>query len=322
MEPGETIELTVEAPAGDILGFLADALPQLPLNVLRRIVARGRVVVEGRRVDHLFEPQAGQTLTLQMPEHAVVQFRPEPLGLEVLYEDEGTLAINKPSGLTVIPGPGTLEARFINGLLHYVRTESPLPAKRIYVVHRLDKETSGVVLVAKTVHLARHLSACFEDRRVRKIYWAVVRGQVAQDEGEVDRPLAQHNRGRMRLRDRRGKPSQSSYRVLERYRSHTFVEVRPHTGRQHQVRLHMSAIGHPLAVDRLYGGAEALYLSEIKPGYRPKAKQPERPIIDRLTLHAQRVEVDLPDGSPLVVEAPLPKDLERLFRSLRKYARK
>jgi 23S rRNA pseudouridine955/2504/2580 synthase/23S rRNA pseudouridine1911/1915/1917 synthase len=157
---------------------------------------------------------------------------------------------------------------------------------------------------------------------VRKVYLAVVRGRVAQDEGEVDRSIAQHTRGRMRLRDRRGKPSQSSYRVLERFRSHTLVEVRPHTGRQHQVRLHMSAIGHPLAVDPLYGGAEALYLSEIKPGYRPKADRPEPPIIDRLTLHALGLELELPDGSPLVVEAPLPKDLERLLRSLRKYAQK
>jgi RluA family pseudouridine synthase len=322
MQPGETIQLTVEEPASDVLSYLADALPLLPLNVLRRLVARGGVECEGRRVDHRFEPQVGQTLTVTMPDHPVVQFRPEPLDLEVLYEDEGTLAVSKPAGLGVIPDPGSLEARFINGLLHYVRTESPLPAGRIYVVHRLDKDTSGAVVVAKTLPLARHLSTCFEERRVRKVYLAVVRGQVAQDEGEVNRSIAQHTRGRMRLRDRRGKPSQSSYRVLERFRRHTLVEVRPHTGRQHQVRLHMSAIGHPLAVDPLYGGAEAVYLSEIKSDYRPKAGRPERPIIDRLTLHALGLELDLPDGSPLAVEAPLPKDLERLLRSLRKYAQK
>ena len=144
----------------------------------------------------------------------------------------------------------------------------------MHVVHRLDKDTTGVVLAAKDVATARHLCERFERREVLKLYLGVVRGEVAEDEGDVDRAIAQHTRGRMRLRERRGRSAQSHYRVVERFRGFTLVEVQPHTGRQHQVRLHLSAIGHSLAVDRLYGGQEAVCLSELKQGYRPKAGQP------------------------------------------------
>jgi RluA family pseudouridine synthase len=260
-------------------------------------------------------------VALFLPDTPIVQYEPAKMPLEVLYEDEGVLAVNKPAGLTVVPDPASLDATLLNGLLYHVRHESPSPCERVHVVHRLDRETSGVLLVAKTVAAARHLSERFERREVMKQYLAVVRGEVAADEGEVDLPIAQGTRGRMRLRARRGRPAQSAYRVLERFRGFTLVEARPLTGRQHQVRLHLSGIGHPLAVDRLYGGREALYLSEIKPGYRPKEGRPEPPLMGRLTLHARRIEVALPDGRPLVAEAPIPADFDRLLRTLRKYAR-
>jgi len=239
--------------------------------------------------------------------------------VEVLYEDAHVLAVNKPSGLGVIPDPGSVEARLLNGLLYYAQHESPFPCERIHVVHRLDKETSGALLVAKDVASARYLSERFERREVAKLYLALVRGDLLEDEGEVDLPIAQGSRGRMRLRERRGRPALSRYQVVERFRGFSLVHVEPRTGRQHQVRLHMSGIGHPLAVDRLYGGNEALYLSELKRGYRRKGERPEAPVIDRLTLHALRIEVDMADGTRLVAEAPLPADFERLLRVLRKY---
>jgi len=316
----EPIRVQVEQPCGDLLEFLAVELPSLTLNQLRRLIAHGAVEVDGRRVDHLHVPQPGETVTLRLPETPIVEYRPEKMPVEVLYEDAGILAVNKPAGLNVIPEPNTLDARFLNGLLYYVQNDSPTPCGRVHVVHRLDKETSGVLLVAKNVAAARYLSERFEHREVTKHYLAVVRGEVAGDEGEVDLPIAQGTRGRMRLRGRRGRPAHSRYRVLERFRDLTLVEVQPLTGRQHQVRLHMSGIGHPVAVDPLYGGKPALYLSEIKPGYRKKEDRPEPPLMDRLTLHARRIEVKLADGSLLVAEAPLPTDFERLLHTLRKYA--
>jgi len=316
----EIIELQVEDECADVLEFLAPALPTLPLNALRRLVARGHCRVDGKRVDHLCRPRRGQTVTLELPETPIVRYKPEKMDLDVLYEDAHALAINKPPGISVIPDPTSLDARLINGMLYYVQNESRFPSQRIHIVHRLDKDTTGALLVAKDVAMARHLSTAFEERRVLKLYQAVVRGEVATEEGEVDLPIAQDTRGRMRIRARKGRPAQSRYRVAERFRGFTLVEVRPLTGRQHQVRLHLSGIGHPLAVDPLYGGKEAVYLSELKRGYRRKADRPESPIIARLTLHASRLELDLPADERLVVDAPPPRDFERLLATLRKYA--
>jgi len=316
----ETTTLQVDAAWPDIIEFLAAALPMYPMNVIRRVVARGDVAVDGKRIDHSFVPEAGQTVVVTVPEEPIVVFEPTPLPLEVLHEDAHVLVVNKQAGLSVVPDPSSLECKFINGLLHYVRNESAMPCQRIHVVHRLDKGTSGALVVAKDVATARHLSERFEQRQVLKLYLGLVRGEVAEEEGDVDRAIAQHTRGRMRLRERRGRAAQSHYRVVERFRGYTLMVVQPHTGRQHQVRLHMSAIGHPLAVDKLYGGQDAIRLSEIKPGYRPKANRPETPLMDRLTLHARHLELDLADGTRLVVDAPLPDDFERLLRALRKYA--
>ena len=317
---GDTIELVVDDTYQGIVEFLAMSLPTLPLSRIRRLVAHGHATVEGRRVDHLCVPQVGQRVVLSLPDAPFVRYEPKKLDFEVLYEDEHVLAIDKPAGVAVIPGAGTLEATLINGLLWHVQHESPSPCRRVYVIHRLDKNTTGVLLVGKDVETARHLSACFEERRVAKHYLAVVRGEMPPGEGEVDLPIASSaTRGRMRVRGGEGRPAQSRYRVVECFRGYTLVDVQPHTGRQHQVRVHLASLGHPLAVDPLYGGADAVHLSEIKPGYRRKADRPEAPLMARLTLHAHRVEVTLADGSPLAVEAPLPADFERLLRSLRKY---
>jgi len=314
------IELEVDDAYEGIIEFLATALPSLPLTRIRRLVAHGHATVGGRRVDHRCVPQPGQAVALDVPDTPIVRYEPARLDFDVLYEDAHVLAINKPAGVGVIPAPGTLDATLINGLLWHVQHESPSPCRRVFVIHRLDRDTTGVLLVGKDLPAARHLSAAFEERRVAKRYLALVRGEVGEEEGEMDMPIAAASRGKMRLRRREGRPAKSHYRVLERFRGFTLVEVRPLTGRQHQVRLHLAGIGHPLAVDPLYGGAAALFLSEIKPGYRRKEDRPEPPLMPRLTLHASRLELTLADNTPLAVEAPLPADFERLLRALRKYA--
>jgi 23S rRNA pseudouridine955/2504/2580 synthase/23S rRNA pseudouridine1911/1915/1917 synthase len=317
----ESIELTVERPAPNIVDALTEALPTLPIGVIRRAVASGRVTVNGSRVAHDHAPQPGQRVVLTLPDQPIVRFQPQPLDdLEVLYEDAETLAINKPVGLSPMPDPTSREARLINGLLHYAQNDSPLPCSRIYIVHRLDKDTSGALLFAKSPDAARHYSSLFEERQVEKHYLGLVQGELPSDHGEVDAPIAQGTRGRMRLRERRGKRAVSRWSVTERFRGFTLLHLQPLTGRKHQLRLHCSSLRHPLAVDPLYGGRDALFLSEIKRDYRPKADRPEPPLIDRLTLHASRLALTRPDGTPLAIDAPLPDDIDRLLRTLRKYA--
>ncbi len=319
MEPGRLIELTVERQCESILEFLASELSLLPLNVIRRALARGLVTADGKRVDHRYAPRPGQRVAVRLPEEPIVVYRPRAMDLEVLAEDEHLVAINKPAGVCVIPDAATQEPTLINGLLHYVQRQSLLPCRRVYVVHRLDRDTTGALVFAKDVATARHLSTCFEERRVAKRYLAVVLGEVADDEGEVDLPLAPHSRGRMKVAERRGRPAITRYRVRERFQGYSLLEVEPLTGRQHQVRVHLSAIGHPLAVEPVYGGKDGIYLSELKRNYRRKPGRPERPIIARLTLHASGLEFPAADGTVRRVEAELPKDLERLVRCLRKY---
>jgi 23S rRNA pseudouridine1911/1915/1917 synthase len=316
----EAFQLEVDGEYRDIVEFLESALPMLPLTRIRHLVARGHAEVDGHRVDHQCVPQPGQNVTLSLPDTPIVRYEPREMDLEVLYEDAHLLVINKPAGVGVIPDPCTLDAKLINGLLYHIQRNSPFPCPRVHVVHRLDKDTTGALMVAKDLPTARHVSACFAERRVEKRYLALVRGEVAVEEGEIDLPIAQGTGGKMRLRGERGRPAESHYRVLERFRGYSLVEVRPLTGRQHQVRLHLAGIGHPVAVDPLYGGKEALYLSEIKPGYHRKEERPEAPLMGRLTLHAAHVGLDLADGTRLAVDAPLPPDFERLLRVLRKYA--
>jgi len=319
MELKSPIELTVQRPYESVFELLATELPLLPLNVIRRALARGFVTADGKRVDHRYVPRPGQRVAMKLPDGPVVLYRPKKLDLEVLAEDEHILAINKPAGLCVIPDAATQEPTLINGLLHYVQRESPFPSQRVYVVHRLDRDTTGALVFAKDAATARHLSTCFEERRVAKRYLAVVLGEVADEEGEVNLPIAPHSRGRMKVAERKGRPAATRYRVRERFRGYTLLEVEPLTGRQHQVRVHLSAVGHPLAVEPVYGGKDAVYLSELKKNYRRKPDRPEPPIISRLTLHASRLELPLPDGGTMTVEAGLPKDLERLLRCLRKH---
>jgi len=233
---------------------------------------------------------------------------------EILFEDDAVLAVFKPPRWVVIPDHWDLGRPSLISILQKTRPE------KLYVVHRLDAGTSGAVLFAKTEQAHRLLCEQFERRLVMKTYSAVVEGEVEQD-GLVDLPLAEDPRkkGRMVVSDQ-GKPCATEFQVAERFRGFTLLGVSPKTGRTHQIRVHLSAIGHALVVDPDYGGREAFYLSEIKRGYKHKTDEPDRPLISRLTLHAAEIRFTHPDsGSEMEVKAGLPKDMRALLHALRKY---
>lgn len=233
----------------------------------------------------------------------------------LLYEDEQILVVNKPPGLLTIPDCtggresllGLLERRF----------------GKVFVVHRLDRETSGVLCFARNVEAHRHLSMQFERHTSDKFYLALVDGVLHHDEGEIDKPIGEHPTipGRMTVANS-GKPSLTFYRVAERFKRFTLAEVLIKTGRTHQIRVHFQSIGYPLAVDALYGRRPALYLSEIKgKAYKSgKYSEEERPLMDRTSLHAARLRIDHPvTGARMEFKADVPKDFAAVLNQLRKW---
>ena len=241
---------------------------------------------------------------------------PAPGPADVLFEDRFLLAVNKAPGFSVLADRSGEPS-----LLDQLRARLQTAGETCYVVHRLDKGTSGVLLFGKTPDDARELSRQFEKREVEQRYLALVRGGPPERIGRIDLPLAPGPRGPLRMRvDERGKRSLTRFRVVERFRDYALLEILPYTGRTHQIRAHLQAVGHPLAVDPLYGGARALLLSRIKPEYRAPRDRPESPLLDRLSLHALRLEFRHPrTGVPQLVEAPLPKDFATALKQLRKY---
>lgn len=186
-------------------------------------------------------------------------------------------------------------------------------------VHRLDRDASGVMVFARSTEAQRRLTALWSKREVEKEYLALVRGHVSGN-GTVDVPLlVDRARGRTVPSPKRGKAAVTEFRVLERFSGFTWLECRPVTGRLHQIRVHLASIGHPLAVDPAYGGGNAIFLSELKPDYRPNRRAVERPLVGRLTLHAQKLTFSHPGGTGRIcAECPLPRDLRAVLTQLRR----
>ncbi len=238
------------------------------------------------------------------------------INIEINYEDEHIIAVNKQSGLLTIPDRYDRNAPSLDKLLKEKYGE-------IFVVHRLDRETSGIILFAKNAEAHRDLNIQFEKHTVRKIYNAVVSGIIVDDSLEIDIPLmANPGRGGGVIPSARGKESLTQLRVLERFRIASLVECNLVTGRQHQLRAHVAAIGHPLLVDDLYNENKEFYLSSIKRKFNLKKNQTEFPIISRITMHAKSVGFVHPASKENIeLSAEFPKDFRVLIELLRRYAK-
>lgn len=233
----------------------------------------------------------------------------------VLFEDDDVVVVDKSSGLLVIQDRFNTQERNLRSVLKKIYGE-------IWVVHRIDRETSGIVIFAKNSEAHRALGEQFEHRTAVKIYTAIVRGSLPADELPVDIPIEANPRKKGLMRpSARGKEAFTVLRSLERFRHATLVECNLKTGRQHQIRVHCSAIGHPLLVDSDYGGGEAFYLSSIKRKYNLGKDEEERPLIARVTLHAGMLQLKHPRTGELVTfRSELPKDMATTIKILRKYS--
>jgi RluA family pseudouridine synthase len=296
--------------------FLCVAFPSLSKGFLRQQVRAGLVLVDGAAAQPSRHLRADQVVSVGFDDEQASgrrQASPE-VALPVLYEDEHVLAVDKPAGIASEPDRWDAERPHLIGSLLAQVGEGLRPR----LVHRLDRETSGVVLVAKTLEAERELREAFEtEGAIVKRYLALVEGEYAGPES-IDLSIGPDAKrsGRMWIDDA-GKPARTDVAVERRFRGFTLLACRPRTGRTHQIRVHLAASGYPLAVDPLYGHRKALPLSEIKAGYRKKPGRPETPLIERLTLHAAALEFPaVGEARRVRVEAPLPRDFERVLKQL------
>ena len=239
------------------------------------------------------------------------------MNIEKLYEDDDLVVVNKPAGVLVVPDRHDQSLTSLNKLL-----EAKL-GQRVWVVHRLDRETSGVICFAKNEAAHRYLSIMFQERDVNKFYAGLVNGIVSPTEGRIENNLAEHPavNGKM-IVAKKGKLSITDYKVVEQWPLYALMQFQIHTGRTHQIRVHMQSIGHPIVCDDLYGDGKPFLLSNIKRKYKMSEKdEEERPLLSRLALHAYRLEFEKEDGTPLSIEAPLPKDMAACVNQLNKWAR-
>ena len=301
--------LTVDpAAAGTRLDrWLAGRLPELSRVRLQALIEAGRVRVDGAVRKAAARLAGGERVAVEIPPPAAEELVPEPTALSVVFEDAHVLVVEKPAGIVVHPGAGHARGTLAAALLaHAPEVAGVGGPRRPGIVHRLDKDTSGLLVVAKSKAAYDALVAQLARRSVTRRYLAVVHGRVRADEGVIDRPIGRHPRDRVRMAVRptgQGRRAVTRYRVLERLRGFTLLEVSLETGRTHQIRVHLASLGHPVAGDDVYGG---------------RRREPLPTPLEGLALHAVRLAFVHPaTGRPLEFASPVPARIERLLSQLR-----
>lgn len=297
--------------SGRLDTYLRGKFPAASRGAIQRLIEEGHILVNGNKVKPTHTPRAGEEVQVTWPEAKPAEALPEDMPLEILFEDETLLVLNKAAGVVVHPAAGHEEHTLVNALLHHCEGElSGIGGvARPGIVHRLDKETSGCLVVAKNDETHIALSSQFASRKVEKTYHAIVCGEMPRDKGEIRAAIARHpsHRKRMAVNDDSGREARTSYRVLERLRATTFVEAELHTGRTHQIRVHFQYLGFPLVGDLTYGQRQNARLKELVRFAAP-----------RVMLHAFQLAFIHPrSGKRVHFEAPLPKDFEDVLKALR-----
>lgn len=234
----------------------------------------------------------------------------------IIFEDENFIALNKPSGLLSIPDREGKDVSLKRMLQEKYET--------IFTVHRLDKDTSGMIVFARNEKTHKHLSVQFEERKTGKIYQGLVIGSISEQEGSIDAPIAENpaRKGTMHIHQK-GKESLTDYKVLKDFKIFSWVQFQIHTGRTHQIRVHAKYIGHPVVCDPVYGDGNPILVSSLKSKFNlSKNELEERPILNRLALHAFSLRFRKINGESVKLEAPLPKDIRATLQQLEKHKKK
>jgi 23S rRNA pseudouridine1911/1915/1917 synthase len=299
-------------PGGRLDIFLREKFPAVSRGTMQRLVEQGHIRVNGKTVKPTHSPRAGEEIEIHWPDARPAGALPEEIPLDILFEDKSLLVLNKPAGLVVHPSAGHEEHTLVNALLHHCAGElSGIGGvARPGIVHRLDMETSGCLVVAKNDETHIALSKQFAARRVKKNYNAIVCGELARDAGEIRAAITRHSTHRKRMTvcdDDSGRAAHTSWRVLEKLNAATLVEARIHTGRTHQIRVHFQFLGHPLVGDETYGARQNARLKELTNYSAP-----------RVMLHSRELSFIHPrTEKEMNFESPLPTDFREALKWLR-----
>ncbi len=292
--------LVCSTPGERLDSYLAQLRGDLSRSHIQRLIHQGHVLVNGQPARPSTRLALGDQVQLHLPEAPSQELVPEALPLNIVYQDDQLVVVDKPAGLTVHPGPGHSRGTLVNALLwHYPELKEVGDPMRPGLVHRLDADTSGLMVVARTPLAYESLSRQMRSRTVTKVYLALVKGHPKPQEGVIEAPIARHPRDRQRMGVvAEGRQASTHYITVRLFKGFALLEVRPHTGRTHQIRVHMAALGHPVAGDAKYGGRV--------------------PFLKRQFLHAHRLGFDLPPSAkPVEFDSPMPPDLEAALATLK-----
>jgi len=308
MTEGESVRSIVVGAEDDPIRldrFIAERFPDLSRSQVRKLIGEGDVLVDGQPAKASYLPEAGDVITLRVPSREVGPPRPEAMALDIVYEDDHLLVVNKPTGLVVHPSRGHPAGTLVNALLAHRPSiaDADLDPQRPGIVHRLDRDTSGLLVVAADRRTQQQLQAAFKSRAVEKTYLVLVHGRLEPERGAIEAPIGRDpaHRQRMAVLREGGRYARTEYRVREYLGRYTYLEADLLTGRTHQLRVHLSAIGYPVAGDRIYG--------RRRTGGDP----------DRQFLHAWRLAFDHPaTGERMEFHADLAEDLATYLARLRR----
>jgi 23S rRNA pseudouridine1911/1915/1917 synthase len=321
---GRAVELTVQTKtAGMRLDqYLVLQFPDFSRSIIQRAIEADSVTINDQPIKRSTKVKQGDRVRIWLPEPNRPDPAPENIPLQVLYEDEFLAVVNKPYDMVVHPARGNWTGTLVNALaFHFKDHLSTLNGEyRPGIVHRLDRDTSGVILVAKEEQTHRALGMQFETRKIFKEYIAITHGVLDRDSDYIERRIGHHPHDRIKMivtdDEEKGKEACTYYEVEERFRGYTFVRMQPRTGRTHQLRVHLASIGCPVLADKTYSGRDAFRLSDLVPTLAGSAS--DEVLLPRQALHAQRLRFTHPRTKEVVaVEAPLPPEFVRTLEMLR-----
>ena len=256
-----TIKITAEENGVRLDSFISQALPEISRSAAQKLMDNGLVTLNGKTVKKNHKTTSGEIFEIELPEPEVTDVVPQNIPLDIVYEDDHVIVVNKPRGMVVHPAPGHPDGTLVNALMYHCgESLSGIGGViRPGIVHRIDMDTSGLLIVAKNDAAHAHLSAQLSDRSLSRVYEAVVYGRLREDSGKIDAPIGRHptDRKRMAITDKNSRNAVTHYEVIARYNGFTHVRCILETGRTHQIRVHMNHIGHPLLGDLVYGRKKA-----------------------------------------------------------------